>query len=155
MANMLTRNQIVEMLQAAGVVIEENATLGELRVQYDAVVAQLIRPQEPDANQRPNNENQQPNNQNQQPDANEIALREAQEVSNRARVAQMMAEKAEVDRQLTIMRKKHELLALQRELNEIESRRIDLGVLDAMISKFDGSDAQDITKWIGDLENAF
>lgn len=37
----------------------------------------------------------------------------------------------------------------------MESRRIDLSVLDAMMSKFDGSDAQDVTKWLADLENAF
>ncbi|XP_055309423.1 uncharacterized protein LOC129573155, partial [Sitodiplosis mosellana] len=68
---------------------------------------------------------------------------------------QMEREEAELDCQLAIMRKKRELLELQRELQQLETRRIDLKVLEAMMSKFDGSDAQDVSKWIADLENVF
>lgn len=37
----------------------------------------------------------------------------------------------------------------------MKSRRIDLGVLDAMMTIFDGSDAQNVSKWLRDLENSF
>lgn len=37
----------------------------------------------------------------------------------------------------------------------MDSRKIDLHVLDAMMNKFDGSDLHDVSKWIADLENVF
>lgn len=50
-------------------------------------------------------------------------------------------------------KKKRELIKLQQELNDLDSRKIYLHVLDAMMCKFDGSDIQDVSKWIADLEN--
>ncbi|RYE17727.1 MAG: hypothetical protein EOP45_15315, partial [Sphingobacteriaceae bacterium] len=89
-----------------------------------------------------------PNNQRQQNhgnvgDANELWAR------------QMAQEEAEIERKLALLRKKRELVELQKELNELESRKIDLHVLDAMMSKFDGSELHDVKKWLNDLENVF
>lgn len=41
---------------------------------------------------------------------------------------------------------------MQRELQTLENKRIDLGVLDAMMRKFDGSDSHDVNMWLNDLE---
>lgn len=57
------------------------------------------------------------------------------------------------EKNVNFLKKKRELIKLQQELNDLDSRKIDLHVLDAMMCKFDGSDIQDVSKWIADLEN--
>lgn len=102
-----------------------------------------------------------PQQQQQQPSQNvpvqnvQNVPQQQQQIEQQNWALQVEREEAELDRQLALMRKKRELLELQRELQQLKTRRIDLKVLEAMMSKFDGSDAQDVSKWIADLENVF
>lgn len=120
------------------------------QLQHDNPDANHVQQERPAAPNEMNNVQQQNQQNNQQQniqgnvgDANEPWAR------------QMAQEEAEIERQLALLRKKRELIQLQKELNELESRKIDLHVLDAMMSKFDGSDLHDVKKWLNDLENVF
>lgn len=70
------------------------------------------------------------------------------------READLLAEELLVDRQLAVMRRKRELLELQRELRDLDTRRFDFAAFEAMVCKFTGDDAYDICKWFDDLEDA-
>lgn len=149
MANLLRKADMVHVLTEAGVEFDPEATMVQLRPLYDEVVAR-------NAQQQPDDPGPEENivpegQQNVQQQIGE----QRQNVQQHDWAAQMQREEEELERQLTIPRKKLELVKLQRELNELDSRKIDLHVLDAMISKFDGTDVQDVSKWIDDLENVF
>lgn len=48
---------------------------------------------------------------------------------------------------------RHEINNLQRQLQSLESRRINYEELDAVVQKFDGDDHQDIVKWFSIFED--
>lgn len=78
---------------------------------------------------------QQPNQSVQQMQIQSVQLPDAQQQPVAQNWAlQISEEEAELDRQMAILRKKRELLELQRELQQMETRRIDLKVLEAMMS---------------------
>lgn len=64
----------------------------------------------------------------------------------------------EIDRQIALLRKRRELIELQREVMQMDDTRygrFDFRAFESMVNPFTGDDTYDIEKWFVDLENAF
>lgn len=151
MSNVLRRAEIVNALTAAGVQFDPEATVADLRPLFDALLqervvnpAGVVEQQLPVAEPPP-----------QQPQQPQLLQEQPEEADRIARMDQLAAEEAEVDRQLAIMRKKQELSELQRAFQVNEHRRFDFVAFEAMITPFTGDDSYDVHKWFQDLEDAF
>ncbi|XP_031639447.1 uncharacterized protein LOC116351483 [Contarinia nasturtii] len=183
MANILTRAEVIRILTDAGIEFDPDATMTTLRPIYDGLIANQMQnvqiqrenvqnaPEIPDehGNVPRNNDDRanfgEPDEQQQQREIEQQRALQQQQMQQTQPDANVSvhnrlnldwnAEEAEIDRQLAIARKKRELMELQRELVQMETRKIDLHVLDAMVTKFDGSELHDIAKWIENLENVF
>ncbi|XP_017490035.1 PREDICTED: uncharacterized protein LOC108378254 [Rhagoletis zephyria] len=147
MANLLTRQQVMDTIAAAGIPFDKEATLVQLRGLYDDVIAgrAVNRSEETDADAQLNVYNNVP----------EIGENKLSEDGDRRERERMIEEEEYLDRMLAIARKKRELAELQQEIGQVGSRKFDLSMLTALINKFEGSESQDIEKWVAELENVF
>lgn len=163
MANILHKDEMVRVLTDAGVVFDPAATMIELRPLYDEVLRRnAVRMQDEPQLPEENGENSSPDAQQTPPtEANSSAQLPSSNSTNTGATRReswadlTQREEAELDRQIELLRKKKELVKLQQELNELDSRKIDLHVLDAVTCKFNGSELQDVKKWFANLENVF
>lgn len=64
-------------------------------------------------------------------------------------------EEQEIEKQISVLKKKRELVALQRELQLLEYRRFDFTAFESMVNPFTGDDTYDVDKWLNDLEDSF
>ncbi|XP_036347460.1 uncharacterized protein LOC118756826 [Rhagoletis pomonella] len=128
MANLLTRQQVMDTIAAAGIPFDKEATLVQLRGLYDDVIAgrAVNRSEETDADAQLNVYNNVP----------EIGENKLSEDGDRRERERMIEEEEYLDRMLAIARKKRELAELQQEIGQ-------------------GSESQDIKKWVAELENVF
>lgn len=142
MANTLRRDEMITALTEAGITFEPEATVAQLRPLFDEMVADAARANAARANevgqsggQTVPSGNPQPTN---VPSANQPPRNENAEGGD--------AETAMLDRQLELLRKKREVMELQRELQQFDQRRFDFVAFEAMVSPFTGDDSYDVNK---------
>jgi len=185
MSDSLSRQQIMDALRAAKVPFDEEATMVQLRQLFDEMVKTVVvgpaNVDVADEKQQQSTEEKgaedlvvfEADDGGQGVDSddelsailNHPILQKSGAVAKQAAVnvplspPSLLQSEQEVerllDKQLAIAYKRRELLQLQRELGQENPKRIDLPVLDAMMVKFDGSELQDVVKWLVDLENVF
>lgn len=171
MAYKLRKAEIVKALTEAGVNVDDNLTLVQLRPLYNQTFAHLPRDQQPGpailanrdtgeadeekievntvATAAPtgmgsSNNTEAQNGQRQQNDT----------ITQRPNANPGEIDGADLDAQIEIMRKKIELQRLMTELNQVQHRRFEYSHFEGMVQKFTGDDAYDVNKWIRDLERA-
>lgn len=169
MAFNLTRTEVVKFLRDAGIEFEEDATMTTLRPIYDQAVY--------DQNTQPNTSNTTATaTTSTETSAAEATVTTAEEtaassaaatITTAANTAPLSSatvgnllqmnrstteEQAEIERQIALLHRKRELLQLQRELQDMETRRF--RTFESMVNKFTGDDTYDIDKWFDDLEDA-
>lgn len=143
---------MVNALTVAGVPFDPEATVADLRPLFDALVRDRAQNMAGAGEPVREGDEQLPLR---QPQQQQLIQVQPDEAVHDARMAQLAAEEAEVDRQLAILRKKQELSELQRACQMNEHRRFDFVAFEAMVTPFTGDDSYDVQKWFQDLEDAF
>lgn len=154
-----TKEQMKDVLSSAGIDVPVSATIGQIRGLYQELVKK----------NRVGARNTDDDSENSEPDVNETAGTSEQNVEPTDGNEQTMAagnskddELMEVNKQLEILKKKKELMALQNEINAMAGPSVqpmtnkitDVSVIESMVNKFSADDNYDVHKWIMDLEDA-